>query len=75
MAPEAVVHRLAGRRDLDTEKIRGVFDDMIRDRREARGAIKLSGGGDPMEVGWLRFRDVVSEAPVEGSIGDGESSE
>ena len=42
MAPEAVVeNRLAGIRDLDSyAKVRCMIDDMIRDRREARGAIK-----------------------------------
>ena len=44
MAPEAVVEkRLAGRRDLDNyAKVRCMINDMIRDKREARGAIELS---------------------------------
>ena len=39
MLPEAEVeHRLAGRRDLDDcAKVRCVIDDMIRDKRQARG--------------------------------------
>ena len=39
MAPEAVVeNRLAGRRDLDNyAKVHCMIDDMIRDKREARG--------------------------------------
>ena len=47
-APEAVAEkRLAGRRDLDNcAKVRCMIGDMIRDKREARGAIKLSGGGN-----------------------------
>ena len=46
VAPEAVVeNRLAGRRDLDNHaNVRCMIDDMIRDKREARGAIKCSGG-------------------------------
>ena len=47
MAPKAVVeNRLAGRRDLDNfAKVRCMIDDMIRDKREARGAINFSGRG------------------------------
>ena len=44
--------------NLDTcEKNRGMVDDMIKDRREAKGEIKLTGGSGPMpmEVGQLRF--------------------
>ena len=48
VAPEAVVqNRLAVRRDLNNDaKVRCMIDDMIRDKREARGAIKMSGGGN-----------------------------
>ena len=48
MAPEAVVeNKLAGRRDLDEcAKVQCMIDDMIKDKREARGAIKLGGGGN-----------------------------
>ena len=60
MVPEGVVvNRLAGRRDLDNyAKVRCTIDDMIRDRREARGAIKLSGGGNqpPPDVDQLKLR-------------------
>ena len=40
VAPEAVVeNKLAGRRDLDNyAKVRCMIDDMIRDKKEARGA-------------------------------------
>ena len=62
VAPEAVVeNRLAGRRDLDNHtKVRCMIDDMIRDKREARGAIKLSGGGNqpPPDVDRLKRNDV-----------------
>ena len=41
MDPEAVVeNRLAGRRDFDKcAKVRCMIDDVIRDEREAKGAI------------------------------------
>ena len=44
-AREAVVeNRLAGRRDLDNlASVRCMIDEVIRDKREARGAIQLSG--------------------------------
>ena len=61
MVPEAVVeNRLAGRSDLDNyAKVRCMIDDMIRDKREARGAIKLSGGGNqpPPDVDQLKLRE------------------
>ena len=62
MAPEAVVEsRLAGRELDNYEKVRCMIDDMIRDKREARGAIKLSGGGNqpPLDVDQLKLRDDV----------------
>ena len=63
-APEAVVeNRLAGRRDLDNHaKVRCMIDDMIRDQREARCAIKLSGGGNqpPPDVDQLKLRGMTS---------------
>ena len=44
MAPDAAVeNRLGGRRDLDNyATVRCMVDDMMRDKREARRAIKLS---------------------------------
>ena len=52
MAPEAVVeNRLSGRRDLDNyAKVRCMIDDMVRDKRKARRAIKLSGAGRRMST-------------------------
>ena len=55
MVPEAVVeNRLAGR---------SMMDDMNRDKREARGAIKLSGGGNqtPPDVDQLKLREMTSD--------------
>ena len=73
MAPEAVVeNRLAGRRDLDNyAKVRCMIDDMIRDKREARGAIKLSGGGNqpPPDVDQLQLREMTSDFVEESSEG------
>ena len=73
MAPEAVVeNRLAGRRDLDNyAKVRCMIDDMIRDKREARGAIKLSGGGNqpPPDVDQLKLREMTSDFAEEASEG------
>ena len=48
LAHEAMVeNRLAWRRDLDNfTKVRCMIDDMIMDKRVARRAIKLSGGGN-----------------------------
>ena len=53
LAPKAVVENgLAGRRDLDNyAKVRCMIDDTIRDKREARGAIKMSGRGQPAIAG------------------------
>ena len=52
MAPEAVVEdRLAGRGDLDNyAKVRYMIDDVIRDKREARGAIKSAAGCRSVET-------------------------
>ena len=65
MVPEAVVeNRLAGRRDLDNyAKVRCMIDDMTRDKREARGAIKLSGAGNqpPPDVDQLKLREMTSD--------------
>ena len=73
MAPEAAVeNRLAGRRDLDNyAKVRCMIDDMIRDTREARGAIKLSGGGNqpPPDVDQLKLREMTSDFAEEASEG------
>ena len=48
-----------------------MIDDMVRDKREARGAIKLSGGGNqpPPDVDQLKLRERTSnfaEAASEG---------
>ena len=65
MAPEAVVeNRLAGRRALNNyAKVRYMIDDMMRDKREARGAIKLGGGGNqpPPTVDRLKLREMTSD--------------
>ena len=73
MAPKAEVeNRLAGRRDLDScTKVRCMIDDMIRDKREASGAIKLSGGGNqpPPDVDQLKLREMTSDFADESSEG------
>ena len=78
MAPEAVVeNRLAGRRDLDNcAKVRCMIDDMIRDKREARGVIKLSGGGNqpPPDVDQLKLRAMTSDFAEEASEGGSDTS-
>ena len=78
MGPEAVVeNRLAGRRDLDNyAKVRCMIDDMIRDKREARGAIKLSGGGNqpPLDVDQLKLREMTSDFAEESSEGGSDTS-
>ena len=78
MAPEAVVeNRLAGRRDLDNyAKVRCMIDDMIRDKREARGALKLSGGGNqpPPDVDQLKLREMTSDFAEESSEGGSDTS-
>ena len=78
MGPEAVVeNRLAGRRDLDNyAKVRCMIDDMIRDKREARGAIKLSGGGNqpPPDVDQLKLREMTSDFAEESSEGGTDTS-
>ena len=77
-APEAVVeNRLAGRRDLGNHaKVRCMIDNMIRDQREARGAIKLSGGGNqpPPDVGQLKLREMTSDFAEEVSEGGSDTS-
>ena len=71
VAREAVVeNRLAGRRDLDNfANVRCMTEDMILDKREARGAIKLSGGGNqPLpDVDQLKLREVTSDFADEAS--------
>ena len=78
VAPEAVVeNELAGRRDLDNyAKVRCMIDDMIRDKGEARGAIKLSGGGNqpPPDVDQLKFREMTSDFAEEASVGGSDTS-
>ena len=78
VAPEAVVeNRLAGRRDLDNyAEVRCMIDDMIRDKREARGAIKLSGGGNqpPLDVDQLKLREMTSDFAEESSEGGSDTS-
>ena len=78
MDPEAVVeNRLAGRRDLDNNaKVRSMIDDMLRDKREARGAIKLSGGGNqpPPDVDQMKLREMTSDFAEESSEGGSDTS-
>ena len=78
MAPEAVAeNRWTERRDLDNyAKGRCMIDDMIRDTREAREAIKLSGGGNqpPPEVDQLRLREMTWDFAEEASEGGSDTS-
>ena len=78
VAPKAAVeNRLAGRRDLDNyAKVRWMIDDMIRDKREARGAIKLSGGGNqpPPDVDQLKLREMTLDFAEEASEGESDTS-
>ena len=79
MAPEAgVENRLAGRRDPGNfAKVGCMINDMIRDKREARGAIKLSGGGNqpPTDVDQLKLREMTSDFSEESSeVGSDTSS-
>ena len=78
MAPEAVAeNRLAGRRDLDSHaKVRCMIDDMFRDKREARGALRLSGGGNqsPPDVDQLELREMTSDFVEESSEGGSDTS-
>ena len=78
MAPEAVVeNKLVGRRDLGNyAKVRCMIDDMIRDKREARGAIITSGGGNqpPPDVDQLKLREMTSDFAEEVSEGGSDTS-
>ena len=78
VALEAVAeNRLAGRRDLDHYAgVRCFVDDMIRDKREARGALKLSGGGNqpPPDVDQLKLREMTSDFAEELSEGGSDTS-
>ena len=51
-------------------------DDMIRDKREARAAIKLSGGGNqpPPDVDQLKLREMKSDFAEEASEGGSDTS-
>ena len=51
-------------------------DDMIRNKREARGAIKLSGGNNqpPLDVDQLKLRDMTSDCAEESSEGGSDTS-
>ena len=53
-----------------------MIDDMIRDKREARGAIKLSGGGNqlPPDVDQLKLREMTSDFAEEASEGGSDTS-
>ena len=54
-------------------KVRCMIDDMIRDKREVRGAIKLSGGGNqpPQE---LKLREMTPDFAEESSEGGSDTS-
>ena len=49
---------------------------MIRDKREARGAITLSGGGyqSPLDVDRLKLREMTSDLAEEASEGRSDAS-
>ena len=53
-----------------------MIDDMNRDKREARGAIKLSGGGyqPPTDVDQLKLREMTSDFAEEVSEGGSDTS-
>ena len=72
MAAEVVVeNKVAGSGDLDNcAKVRSMINDMNRDRREARGAIKLCGGVNqpPPGVHQLNLREVTSDLAQEGAV-------
>ena len=57
-------------------KVRCMIDDMVRDKREARGAIKLSGGGNqpPTDVDQLKLREMTSDFAEESSEGGSDTS-
>ena len=57
-------------------KVRCMIDDMIRDEREARGAIKLIGGGNqpPPYVDQLKLREMTSDFGEEASEGESDTS-
>ena len=76
MAPKAVVeNRLARGRDLDNyEKVRCTIDDMTGDMGEARGAIKLSGGGNQPDVDQLKLREMTSDFAEEVCEGGSDTS-
>ena len=80
IVPEAVVeNKLSRRRDLDNQaKVRCLIDDMnmIRDKGEASGAIKLSGGGSqpPPDVDQLKLRQMTSDFAEESIQGWSDTS-
>ena len=78
MAPEAVVeNRLLGRRDLgNSAKVRCMSDDIIREKRDARGAIKLNGGGKQpsLDVHQLKVREMTSDFAEEASEAGSDTS-
>ena len=52
-----------------------MIDDMIRDKREARGAGKLSGGGNqPPDVDQMKLREMTSDFAEEASEGGTDTS-
>ena len=53
-----------------------MIDDMIRDKREARGTLKLSGGGNqpPPDVDQLKLREMTSDFAEESSEGGSDTS-
>ena len=53
-----------------------MVDDMMRVKREARGTIKLSGGGNqpPPDVEQLKLREMTSDFAEEGNEGGRDTS-
>ena len=53
-----------------------MIDDMIRDKRQARGAIKLSGGGNPppLDVDQLKLREMTSDFAEKSNKGGSDTS-
>ena len=68
---------MAGRTDLDNHaKVGCMIDDVVRDEREAREAVTLSGGGHqpPPVVDQLQLREITSDFAEEVSEGGSDNS-